>query len=218
MIWLCLQPEPLTPAQEQQLIPLLEPDRLARLSGYRFLRSRHESILAGALLRYGWAQEFGVMLPPITLQPQGKPVFVGTGLPHFNLSHCRGAAVCAIGADPVGVDVQPISAYSQRLRRVLTPEERQWIEAEDTDTRFTAVWTRKEAYGKALGCGIGYHLSEVSVLNAQIGALQLSTQRFGDLYLSICAKEALGLSVVQLEQLCAFAEKYSGRETTGEES
>ena len=59
-------------------------------------------------------------------------------------------------------EVVPQERNTPSIYRILSEKERAWVEAGETpsekDRRFTAVWTCKEAYGKALGVGFLYDL------------------------------------------------------------
>ncbi len=209
MIWLLELPQT-TEAELQMLLPLLDEQRRARLSDYRQARSRIESILAGGLLRFAWEEEMGGPMPEIVRTEYGKPVFREPGQGWFNLSHCEKAVCCALSREPVGVDVQPLHRYDGRFRRILSEQERLWIEQADSDFRFTAVWTRKEAYGKALGVGLGYELAETDFSEVfsswtAFEGWQLRTWPMDGYFLSVCGREDLEIRTIKLEDLQAFA-------------
>jgi 4'-phosphopantetheinyl transferase len=91
--------------------------------------------------------------------PQGKPE-VSNG-PFFSLSHSGDLALCAVSpARRIGVDVEqlrPVAGAEQIARRWFTVSELEaYLEARaaQPDQAFLRVWTRKEAYLKALGTGL----------------------------------------------------------------
>jgi 4'-phosphopantetheinyl transferase len=97
--------------------------------------------------------------------PHGRPVLldVRTGpapdFPQFSLSHSHQAAVVALAATTVGVDVQRVpSARAVRLCLPdLHPAEQDELAAVPGRMRpaaFARLWTRKEAYLKGLGTGL----------------------------------------------------------------
>jgi phosphopantetheinyl transferase len=69
---------------------------------------------------------------------------------------------------PVTDEVAPQARKTPPVYRILSDPERAWVEAGETpaeqDRRFTAVWTCKEAWGKALGVGILYDLKSTCFL------------------------------------------------------
>jgi 4'-phosphopantetheinyl transferase len=79
----------------------------------------------------------------------------------FNLSHCRGAAACAISRFvPVGVDIENISRQVDfnLAPQVLSDRELdQWHRLVDDESRrlsFLTAWTMKEAASKVWGEGL----------------------------------------------------------------
>lgn len=80
-----------------------------------------------------------------------KPIF-------FNLSHSNGLIVCVIGLDEVGVDVERICAVDFKIMKtIFRMEEIEYVlEAKnllEKESRFFYIWTRKEAFLKAIGMG-----------------------------------------------------------------
>ena len=79
----------------------------------------------------------------------------------FNLSHTQGAALIAISVGrELGVDIErqrPMEDLAAIARAVMSAGElKQWQEltAEEQTPAFYRVWTRKEAYLKAIGLGL----------------------------------------------------------------
>ena len=104
-------------------------------------------------------------------EPSGKPELVTPGdvpRPHFNLSHSGEIVLIAVADAPLGVDVEQVGDppdLPAMERHVLRADEVAGLEAL-RDTRrteaFISIWTRKEAYLKARGRGLG-RLRRVSV-------------------------------------------------------
>ncbi len=103
---------------------------------------------------------------PLRLQTNafGKPMLENDGL-HFSLSHTTGFVVCAIGDRELGVDVEKTRTYREALvRRFFCPEEQAFLgRSADSDEDFTVLWTLKESYLKALGCGLNRPLNSFCV-------------------------------------------------------
>ncbi len=98
---------------------------------------------AYGLLALALERELGVFpMPEIARQPGGKPCFPHRPEICFNLSHSRGAAVCALSDRPVGVDVERLRTPPRRLGRGMAAEE------------FFRLWTAREATVKREGRGI----------------------------------------------------------------
>lgn len=121
------------------------------------LRKLH-SLYARALLAYAVKSEWGldVSVYEEGRSEAGKPCLLGAPF-HFNLSHSRNYAVCALSDMPVGVDIEHIRRIDPRVQRRLLGQ------TFSTPFEQVAAWTRYESYGKMVGCGIPYPTgSEIS--------------------------------------------------------
>ncbi|MFF9011358.1 4'-phosphopantetheinyl transferase family protein [Streptomyces sp. NPDC014870] len=96
--------------------------------------------------------------------PHGKPALSpGQGRLHFSVSHSAGRALLALAVTPVGVDVQgPLPARAaETCAEALHPLEQLDLTRLTGDQRtfaFARLWTRKEAYLKAVGTGLAHGL------------------------------------------------------------
>lgn len=217
MLWLLENLETVTLEALEPLLPRISESRLARVLSMKQAQARVQSVLAELLLRHSLQAEYGLAeLPKIATGKKGKPFFPDHPGVHFNLSHCKTAVACALDSAPVGVDVQEIRPLRDRHRspvpsvyRVLSEKERTWVEAGKTfaeqDRRFTAVWTCKEAYGKAVGEGFLYDLRSTEFLPRK-KPWQQSGYLFrycdlGDTALTLCAEHPLRMRRVELRHL-----------------
>ena len=108
----------------------------------------------------------------------GRPHFDDPALPDFNLSHSDGFVAVAMGDGRVGIDLQSVNADFDPVslaNRFFSPAEASAIEAAREDARadlFFALWTKKEALGKAVGKGLA------DVLGGNVGdPLPIATQK-----------------------------------------
>lgn len=96
----------------------------------------------------------------------GKPYLREYPQIQFNISHCMGMAVLAVGDCSVGIDVEYVRPYREPLlKRVLSEAELRQMEAVGEAGReelFFRFWTLKESYVKAVGCGITVPLQDIS--------------------------------------------------------
>ena len=145
---------------------LAEVSEQRRELAMRFLResSRQQSLAAYLLLKKGLRMEYGIQENPIlAFTADGKPFIENRPDIHFNLSHSKTVALCAISEQPVGADVEvlrPVSA--QLIDYTMNEEERAWIQnSRNPDEAFMTLWTRKEAVLKLTGEGIRKDLKNV---------------------------------------------------------
>ena len=217
MIWLLEHVEQLDPAEVLACLHAISEVRRARVLGMKNGSAQIRSILAELLLRHALLAEYGLTeLPGIGFGEKGKPFFPDRPDLQFSLSHCKTAAACALDSAPVGVDVQEVRCLRRRagqcdppVYRALSAPERAWVKAGRTaaeqDRRFTAVWTCKEAYGKARADGILYEIKSTEFLPAAESWRQYGfTFRqwaLDDAVLTLCGRGELPLQTVSFSEL-----------------
>jgi 4'-phosphopantetheinyl transferase len=153
---------------------ILSAEELARAEQYRFGRDARLFLARRSLLRCLLAAYLDIDPAGIAFQvgPHGKPYLAipgGEGI-SFSVSHSSVSALFTIGCgSQIGVDLEkerddldPMElatqffAPSERLAlELLTPPERK--------TAFFRTWTRKEAWLKAVGCGLSLPLIDFQV-------------------------------------------------------
>ena len=102
--------------------------------------------------------------------PQGKPVLLDSEL-HFNLSYRAERALLVVSdAGPVGADVEQLLQLPDAaalVKELYSAEEQVVLHTTNPAGYwpfFFTIWTRKEAYAKALGMGLTLPFAEFSVL------------------------------------------------------
>jgi len=138
-------------------LPLLSEQRREQALKFKFALGRQTCAAVYLLLREGLEKEYGITEAPVfEYGEHGKPSIVGHPEIHFNMSHCREAALCVLSHQPVGVDVESIREYRESLVRytMSDAEVRQIEQATRPELEFIKLWTRKEAVLKLSGSGI----------------------------------------------------------------
>ncbi len=128
---------------------------------------RRLSVASYLLLKRALSQEYGMdSVPPFVFEPKGKPRLEGFPDIHFNLSHCRDAAVCVLAPHPVGIDVESIDRYDESLlHHMMNADECRRIAAsKQPAAEFIRMWTMKESLLKLTGQGLADE-NLLSVLN-----------------------------------------------------
>ncbi|MFC7303695.1 4'-phosphopantetheinyl transferase family protein [Streptomyces monticola] len=108
---------------------------------------------------------FGRAPCPCCDGPHGRPVLLGAPVPlHFSLSHSQGLALIGVAGVPVGVDVQRLPSLDST--DLCLSDMHLWEQKEiaalplaERPRGFAELWTRKEAYLKGLGSGLGRELT-----------------------------------------------------------
>jgi 4'-phosphopantetheinyl transferase len=155
------------------LLALLSPEEQRRAARFTHIPAREQNIVSRAMLRVLLGRYLDIAPTAVHLVAgdNGKPALAGREL-YYNLSHTKGLAVYAVTArGEVGVDVEQVRSYPSHLdlaTRYFTAREASAIRAQagrGSESAFFHVWTRKEAFLKALGLGLagGLERFEVSV-------------------------------------------------------
>ena len=171
---------------------LLPPWRRERTERLKHSPARQESLAAGLLL--GCVMERWNISPwePVTILPAGKPVFSGREDVWFSLSHSGRYAMCAVSGMPVGADVQLMRPVNLSMARRLHPGERDWLSRqaeEERENAFFRLWTRKEAWVKAVSEERTLSLSETDVIHRLPGLTFRDWVLPGEYRASVCARE-----------------------------
>lgn len=138
-------------------LPLLSEQRREQALKFRHEQGRKACAAAYLLLCEGLRKEYGIAEAPLFgYGEHGKPFLPGHPDVHFNLSHCREAAICALSDRPVGVDIESIREYNESLARyTMSDAELRQIELSPRPAlEFTRLWTMKEAVLKLTGEGL----------------------------------------------------------------
>ena len=145
-------------------LPLLSRQRREQVLTFKHELGRKTCAAAYLLLCQALRREYGISEPPLfTYGPHGKPAIAGRPDIHFNLSHCREAALCVVSDRPVGVDIESIREYKETLVRYTMNDQEQALifAAPRPAVAFTRLWTQKEAVLKLSGEGLRNDLKQV---------------------------------------------------------
>jgi Phosphopantetheinyl transferase len=153
---------------------LLTPEEHAKWQRYRFDKDKHQHLVTRALIRDTLSRYEPSIAPQdwrFEFNAHGKPAIANalSGPLHFNLSHTQNLAALAVTrCAPVGVDVEKIKTVEQvrgLAERCFTDGEIAFVFGGDKAAvmeRFFKLWTLKEAYIKAHGCGMSLSLHSVA--------------------------------------------------------
>ncbi|NLK84658.1 MAG: 4'-phosphopantetheinyl transferase superfamily protein [Aeromonadales bacterium] len=126
----------------------------------KYNEKRRKIFLAGrALLQLALQSFYNIeKLPLISIDEYGKPFFMESRYPDFNITHSGDVICLAVGEDSQGIDIEQIKERRQLeglCKRVLCENELQALDREDNKiTLFTALWTLRECLIKVSGRGL----------------------------------------------------------------
>lgn len=125
-------------------------------------------------------------LDPLSFQfdlGMGNKPFVQTNTPvFFNLSNSSGWVLVAVSNKDVGVDIEfidPDFSPNDVVHEYFSLAEVNYLDTQRNNLAFYKLWTRKEAFLKATGQGIGDHLKFTPSLNGlhQLNPLLIGSDR-----------------------------------------
>nr|WP_288828711.1 4'-phosphopantetheinyl transferase superfamily protein [uncultured Clostridium sp.] len=158
------------------------------------------------LLRKGLKEDYGIEygdgIPvPVLKGRHGKPQLKDYPHIYHNISHTEGLAACALGDVPVGIDVELIRPFSEKIiRKVMSDQEKEQygkLKGEERTAFFFKIWTLKESYVKAAGWGITIPLTDFSFHLEPVG---VTCSVPGVQVVQYCVKEKYILSICSFEQ------------------
>lgn len=132
---------------------------------YRQLHDQRQSLAVYLLLCEALKKEYDITERPVfSFHPKGKPFLTDYPDIHFNLSHCRHAALCVVDDRPVGCDIEdvPDQIDLELCKRCFNESETDSIcSSPNPPLAFTELWTKKEAFLKMTGEGLTDNLPAV---------------------------------------------------------
>lgn len=156
----------------QPLRESLSPDERDRASRFRFDKHRDQYVLTRGILRSLLAGYSGIPPKEISFQysKYDKPSLAQTHDLDFNLSHTEGMAIFGFTrGHRIGVDIEHLRSNfraDEIAERFFSAAEREALRGIPEARRhecFFRIWTRKEAYIKALGEGLSHPLHQFDV-------------------------------------------------------
>ncbi len=138
----------------ENFLKILPKNRLEKFSRLKRKNDRDNCVIAYLLLKLA-LRENGVEDFEIVTGENGKP-FLRGGEIFFNISHCAEGVAVALDTEPVGIDVQEIDGFNEKVaKRFFDESENKKINASpDKAKAFTRIWTLKECVIKCDGKSI----------------------------------------------------------------
>lgn len=158
--------------EQEQLVGCLSDGERTRAAKFKVDEPRQQFTGTRGALRMILARYVNELPANIHISQtgQGKPYLTNDHRVFFNLAHVADRSVIAIGRAPImGVDLEAIrpnrdlDSLAKRVFSTLELEEYLLLPVDERVRGFYCGWTRKEAYLKAIGVGIGASLREFAI-------------------------------------------------------
>ncbi|GAA4819490.1 4'-phosphopantetheinyl transferase family protein [Litoribaculum gwangyangense] len=142
------------------LISLLNFEEITRVNRYYHETDKNRFIICRSILKYLLSKHTRLDIQDIEIDYQAnkKPHLSSHPSTFFNISHSENYAFIAIANRPIGIDIEYINKnfnFTPLLQDIFSDIEISFIKnSQDKRQSFYSLWTRKEAFVKALGKGI----------------------------------------------------------------
>lgn len=135
----------------EKFLKILPENRIEKYNRLKRNSDRDNCVVAYLLLRYA-LRENGIDSFETEVGANGKPFLKREKL-FFNISHCAEGVAVVVDAEPVGIDVQEIGGFNEKVaKRFFNESENKKINASpDKAKAFTRIWTLKESAIKCEG-------------------------------------------------------------------
>lgn len=148
--------------QDKRLLQAVSKRRREKVMSYRFPVDRRLSLYSALLARMELSLATGIPVSELRFSSKlnQKPFFLSAVQYCFSVSHTRNMILCGISSHgDVGVDVEQINtAPLDVMELVFHPEEISYVQMAPEHLKnvcFYEIWTKKEAYTKQRGVGLG---------------------------------------------------------------
>ena len=188
----------LSPEERKKLSAFLSADRCKRVEKSRTEVSKTICVLTELLIR----SQFGVDCE-IIYNNYGKP-YIKNSPQYFSVSHI-GEYIAFVKSDfEIGIDIEKKGNPRVKVaKRFFTENEQNYLNnANDYDTAFFEIWTRKEAYIKMLGTGLATPLKSFDVFETN----DIQTLNYNDCVISVCTTlaEKIEINCIDIADVLKF--------------
>lgn len=178
--------------EDMHKLPRFRRDRMLLLKRFE---DRVLGVEAFLLLMKALREDYGILsCPDMVYGVHGKPSFARHPEIFFSLSHCRSGAMCVVSRGNVGCDIESANRKVSEavMSRCFNRAEAEKVRSSSNPSlEFARIWTRKEAVGKFLGCGIDDAATGILEEAESAGLQIISGMNFARNYVySICVGNA----------------------------
>lgn len=163
----------------QKMLELTSPYRRQKIALLKNDNDKRRSLGAAIALNKalgGYGLEERAM--EYELGSHGKPHLRYHPEIHFSLSHSKDYAICSIGNEEIGNDIEWVRSGKDKVgERFFAEEELAWIknaaDLKKGDERMFQIWTMKESFLKVTGLGMSLPLKDFVVVMQENGNITL---------------------------------------------
>ncbi len=166
-----------------KLLDVLSADEQNRFNRLQNQLAARQFFAGRVLLRYMLCKHYNFSNDAIKIayNRYGKPLLNDNSL-QFSIAHSKAWLVCAVAADAIGIDVEKIAAWRERVaKRFLSKSEYSALTELSTTEKteqFYSIWTLKESYSKAIGRGLTVPFNSFSIKKSQLNGLFITDDHY----------------------------------------
>lgn len=142
--------------------------RQEKINSYKYTINKKQSLGAGILLKEA-LKKYKIKEKNIILKTNeyGKPYIENYENIYFNISHSNDYSILVISNKEVGCDIEKIKRVNKFvIGKCFSKNEQYYIKNSfNKESTFIQIWTIKESYLKALGCGLNKEMNELDFVN-----------------------------------------------------
>lgn len=172
-----------------------------------------EKRIGKELLKEALKKEYGLIYEELQIsrKEHGKPYIENVSGVYYNISHSEGIVACLLHSSDVGIDIEQIRPFSERVaRRVFTEKEIKYLQEETENEkvwneRCFSLWTLKESYVKAIGDGlrmplrkVEFDIGGINQIDCNQSGYYFHQYKIGEYLLSVCTKEDLVFKIHEI--------------------
>lgn len=151
--------------KQKEYLLFLDEDKLSQFNLTTNKNRKKSLLISHGFLKEKVSEEYNINIGDLvfSVTESGKPYCKSHNDIHFSISHSGDFIAVATSKKDVGIDIELMKNPTEKLiDRVCCENEKSFINSnENKEKAFTEIWTKKEAYLKALGTGIDRELKTV---------------------------------------------------------
>lgn len=178
----------------ERMFHFVSEKRQKRISKFFRVQDKLVSLLTGLFVRYNVSAETGIHACDLLFEygKYGKPHLNNMNGYHFSVSHTNNIIAFASSDKKIGIDIEMLNrndvSFIEMADLYFTSCEAEYIRNSECPERsFLEIWTRKEAYVKCSGRGLGQSLNSFDVLKKS-DKYKIFTFNCKDFIMSVCCK------------------------------
>lgn len=172
--------------KQKEYLLFLDKEKKEQYNIIKNLNRKKALLLSQGFLKEKVSDEYNIRREELifSVSKSGKPFCLSHENIHFSVSHSGEYLAIAIGENEIGIDIEIYKKPPDKLiERICSANEKNLVDSSENKAEaFTEIWTKKEAYLKALGSGIDRELKSIDTTDEKF---KFFTEFYDDFVLSV---------------------------------